>query len=71
LQAAQEEIKVLRGIIPICSHCHDIRDGDGAWQRLEAYIMKHTDANFSHGVCPDCMVDISRDLENTEDSPHR
>jgi len=64
LQAAQDEIKELRGIIPICSLCHDIRDEQGAWQRLEAYITKHSNAFFSHGICPDCMVGVSRDLDN-------
>jgi len=60
LQTALSEIKTLKGIIPICSYCHKIRDDEGAWERLEAYISKHSYAEFSHGVCPKCL-DMVRD----------
>ena len=49
------EIKTLHGILPICANCKKIRDDQGAWQQLEAYISQHTDAQFSHGICADCM----------------
>ena len=49
------EIKTLQGILPICSNCKKIRDEQGAWQQLEAYISQHTDTQFSHGICADCM----------------
>ena len=55
LRAALDDIKTLRGIIPICSFCHKIRSDDQSWQRLEAYLGQHTHADFSHGVCPECM----------------
>lgn len=55
LQEALSEIKILKGIIPICSYCHNIRDDEGAWDRVEDYISKHSGAEFSHGVCPECM----------------
>ena len=55
LKEALHEIKTLKGIIPICSYCHSIRDDEGAWGKLEAYISKHSDAEFSHGVCPKCL----------------
>ena len=55
LEKALEEIKTLQGIIPICSYCHSIRDDQGAWNRLEEYLSKHSDAAFSHGVCPKCL----------------
>ena len=55
LKEALAEIKDLRGIIPICSYCHNIRDEKGAWDALESYIAKHTDAKFSHGICPKCL----------------
>lgn len=55
LEKAQREIKVLQGIIPICSSCKKIRDDQGYWQQVEAYISDHSDAMFSHGICPDCM----------------
>ncbi len=55
LEKAQKEIKVLRGIIPICASCKKIRDDEGYWQQVEAYISEHSEAMFSHGICPDCM----------------
>jgi hypothetical protein len=48
-------IETLRGIVPICSYCKQIRDDKGYWNQVEAYVAKHTDAEFSHGICPDCM----------------
>lgn len=56
LQKAMAEINTLQGIIPICSYCHNIRDEDGAWDRMESYIHKHSDASFSHGICPNCGI---------------
>ena len=49
-----EEIKTLQGIIPICAICKKIRDDKGYWNLLEAYIEDHSDASFSHGMCPEC-----------------
>lgn len=48
------ELRVLRAILPICSHCRRVRDEHGAWAGLEEYIRRHTDSEFSHGICPDC-----------------
>lgn len=55
LMAALEEIRTLRGILPICMHCKQIRDEKGAWVRLEKYVQDHSYAEFTHGVCPDCL----------------
>ena len=55
LQKAFDEIKTLRGIIPICSHCKQIRDDEGLWNQMEEYIHAHSEAEFSHGICPNCM----------------
>ncbi|MBF0241583.1 MAG: hypothetical protein HQK64_03795 [Desulfamplus sp.] len=55
LEKAYSEIKTLSGIIPICMHCKQIRDDQGYWNRVEEYITKHSAAQFSHGICPDCM----------------
>ncbi len=55
LQAALNKIKTLRGIIPICSYCHRIRNGKGVWDKLETYISRHSSAEFSHGICPNCV----------------
>jgi hypothetical protein len=55
LKEALEEIRVLRGILPICSYCKKIRDDQGYWRQLEAYIREHSEADFSHGICPICF----------------
>lgn len=53
-QALEKEIQTLRGILPICSFCKKIRNQDGLWEPIEGYIIKRSEAQFSHGVCPDC-----------------
>jgi|GEM_PF-1856100 len=55
LEIALDEIKTLKGIVPICAKCKKIRDEKGHWNTLESYIEKHSDASFSHGVCPECL----------------
>ena len=52
------EIKTLRGLVPICSKCKKIRDDKGYWNHLETYIEKHSDASFTHGLCPECSDDL-------------
>lgn len=54
LQDAISQIHTLRGIIPICSFCHKIRNDQKSWERLEKYIGDHSEAEFSHGICPEC-----------------
>jgi len=68
LERALQEIKVLRGFIPICSWCKKIRDDGGYWQQIESYIQKHSEALFSHGVCPDCYQKLAEEhsLEGEE-----
>lgn len=58
LEDALAQVKTLQGIIPICVHCHKIRDDQNYWQRLESYICEHSDAQFSHGLCPDCLKEL-------------
>ena len=55
LKSALDEIDTLSGLLPICSHCKKIRDDSGYWQGVEQYIAARSDAQFSHGICPDCM----------------
>ena len=57
LEEALARVKLLEGIIPICSYCKKIRDDQNSWQRLEAYICSHSEAIFSHGCCPECFVE--------------
>jgi transcriptional regulator with GAF, ATPase, and Fis domain len=49
------EVKALRGIIPLCSFCKKIRDDEGYWEQVDVYINKHSEANISHSLCPDCV----------------
>lgn len=68
LQGALEEIRTLQGVIPICSHCKKIRDDQGSWNQLEAYIQAHSTAKFTHGICPDCMQGF-HPVDRPEQSP--
>lgn len=54
LEQALNEIKTLRGIVPICAQCKQIRDDEGYWSQVEVYVQNHTEAKFSHGICPEC-----------------
>jgi len=56
LEQALREVKTLSGLLPICSHCKKIRDDSGYWNSVEQYLHTHTDAAFSHGICPDCVT---------------
>ncbi len=55
LQKALDEIQTLRGIIPICSYCNVIRNDSGSWIRMEEYIENHSEAEFSHSICDECL----------------
>ncbi|MHC4883933.1 MAG: response regulator [Planctomycetota bacterium] len=55
LQEALENIKTLKGLLPICGACHKVRDDEGYWQQIESYISDHSDAQFSHTLCNDCL----------------
>ena len=64
LKEALAEIKTLKGFIPICALCKKIRDDEGYWDQLEAYISKHTDAKFTHGLCPECVEKYRAEMKN-------
>ena len=55
LQEALASVKQLQGIVPICAHCKKVRDDRNYWQQVESYVSSHTDAQFSHSICPDCF----------------
>ena len=61
LQKVLDEVKTLRGIIPICSYCKQIRDDKGLWKQMELYIRAHSSAEFSHSICPKCMEKLYSD----------
>jgi DNA-binding NarL/FixJ family response regulator len=58
LSEALAQVRTLSGLLPICSNCRRIRNDKGYWERLEEFIQQHTDADFSHGICPECMEAI-------------
>ncbi|MBZ0254771.1 sensor with HAMP domain protein, partial [bacterium] len=62
LLESRSQVKQLEGIIPICSCCKKIRDSNEEWQQLEIYIHNHSDANFSHGMCPECAKKFRDEL---------
>lgn len=55
LEDALTHVRTLQGILPICSYCHKIRSDKESWERLESYIVQHSEAKFTHGICPECM----------------
>ncbi len=61
LQQRLDEITTLRGIIPICCGCKRVRDDEGYWEQVESYVRRHSDAEFSHGLCPECRVRLYPD----------
>jgi len=63
LRRALSEIKTLRGIVPICASCKKIRDDKGYWSQVEVYVCEHSEAQFSHGICPDCVKKLYPDYE--------
>lgn len=58
LQALLEQVKLISDLIPICFSCKKIRNDSGFWEQVEQYIEKHSEALFSHGICPDCLVKL-------------
>ncbi len=58
LRDALAHVKTLQGLLPICASCKKVRDDDGYWQQIELYVSDHSDATFSHGICPECMVKL-------------
>jgi Protein of unknown function (DUF3365) len=63
LQKALSEVKTLKGIFPICASCKKIRDDKGYWNQIESYIRDRSDAQFSHGICPDCAKKLYPDFD--------
>jgi CheY-like chemotaxis protein len=60
LQDALSNVKKLQGLIPICCYCKKIRGDENYWEQVEAYVSAHSDARFSHGICPECMDTVVR-----------
>ena len=58
LQSALDDVKTLKGLIPICMHCKSMRDDKGYWQQVDTFVREHSDAELSHGICPDCVTKL-------------
>ncbi len=68
LEEALMQVKTLQGIVPICMHCKRIRDTDNYWQQVEVYVAAHSEAQFSHGLCDQCMAEHYPE-DDAEDGP--
>lgn len=68
LKKADNHIKKLEGIIPICSHCKKVHNDDNEWEQMDAYVRKHSCADFSHGICPDCAQKHYPEYTNSEEN---
>ncbi len=68
LEEALKKIKTLRGLIPICASCKKIRNDTGYWQQLEEYLTEHSEADFSHGLCPECFRQMEMEVKAMADS---
>ena len=62
LTSARAELKSLSGLLPMCAWCKKIRDDAGYWQQVEGYLSSHTDAQFSHAMCPECFDRMQADM---------
>lgn len=76
LQQALEKVRVLSGLLPICSYCKKIRNDKNYWEQIESYISKHSDALFTHSICPECKNKVMAEIEkipgtHIEDGPDR
>ena len=63
LKEALANVRTLSGMLPICASCKKVRDDKGYWNQIEVYISKHSDALFSHGICPDCGKKAYEEIE--------
>ena len=59
----QIELKILRGLLPMCSKCKKIRNDEGFWNRVDSYIEEHSQITFTHGICPECLKDLYGDKD--------
>jgi AmiR/NasT family two-component response regulator len=67
LSEALEQVKTLSGLIPICASCKKIRDDDGYWNQVDTYLKRHTDVEFTHGVCPACALKMYGEYIDIDD----
>lgn len=63
LRQSLAQVKTLRGLVPICAHCKKIRDDQGFWHKVEQFVRDHSEAEFTHGICPDCAKTMREELD--------
>jgi hypothetical protein len=68
LQETLDRVKTLSGLLPICAHCKNIRNDKGYWSQIETYIKDHSEAEFSHGICPECAKKYYSDFDFNDNS---
>ena len=71
LQRALANVKTLSGLLPICANCKKIRNDDGYWTMVETYVTDHSDAQFSHGICPDCGLELYGHVYDEQGGPSK
>jgi len=69
LQQAESKVKILSGFLPICASCKKIRNDAGYWTQIESYIRDHSEAEFSHSICPECMKKLYAEFSREKDAP--
>lgn len=67
IQDALDNIKTLRGLLPVCAYCKKVRNDKGYWEQIEGYLSEHSQAEFTHGVCPECMVKLQMEARSRKD----
>lgn len=67
LQESLKHTKNLQGLLPICAHCKKMRDDEGYWHQVESYVSSHSEATFTHGICPSCMAELYSEVYLTPD----
>lgn len=67
IQDALDHVKTLRGLLPVCSYCKKVRNDKGYWEQIEEYLTEHSQAEFTHGVCPECMLKFPKEACSRED----
>lgn len=68
LREAMDKVNTLEGLLPICAWCRKVRDDRGAWEQIEAYVEKHSNATWTHGICPDCRKRVLEESTPSRDS---
>jgi hypothetical protein len=71
LQKSLANVKSLSGLLPICAGCKKIRDDKGYWSQVESYVQEHSEATFTHGLCPDCIKKYYPELEDVRPGDSR